>query len=254
MRTRRGTPARPAARIPAPCGRRLAPSRRAARTTTATSATAMPAWASTEPTADPASSRRGTGPAPYTSATLSTRLATLPSTATARGVRVSCSPRSTPSGRERQEERGDAGGRDAEVRRRSVLDVGRRPEQGDQGVREEAGEEGDRDADRDREPEAVDALGECGPAVAGAELAGDACRRAVGEEDAEADDRGQHGPGESEARELASAEVADDGRVAEQEQTARRRVRGRRGARAGRSRGRARVVRRRSRRLSPDCS
>ena len=52
-----GTPARPACLIPGRSGRSGADSRRAARTTTHTSATAEPTWASRVPSADPAMPR-----------------------------------------------------------------------------------------------------------------------------------------------------------------------------------------------------
>ena len=87
-----GTPARPACLIPGRSGRSGACSLRAARSTTHTSATAEPTWASRVPYADPAMP----SPAPYTSATLRAMLARLPTTATISGVRVSCRPRSTP--------------------------------------------------------------------------------------------------------------------------------------------------------------
>ena len=64
VRTRRGTPARAAVRIPGVSGRSEAPSRRAARTTTSTSAAAQPTWASTDPSAEPAMPRWGNGPGP----------------------------------------------------------------------------------------------------------------------------------------------------------------------------------------------
>ena len=73
-------------------------------------------------------------------------------------------------------------------------------------------------ADHDRQPEAVDALGQ-GPApVAGAEPAGDAGGGAVGEEDAQADGGLQDDGGDAEAGQRRGAEVADDGGVGEQEQ------------------------------------
>ena len=82
---------------------------------------------------------------------------------------------------------------------------------------EDAGDRGD-GADDDRQPEAVDALGEGRAEVAGAEVARDAGRGAVGEEDAEADDGLQDHRGDAEAGELGRAEVADDRGVREQEE------------------------------------
>ena len=55
-------------------------------------------------------------------------------------------------------------------------------------------------------------------AAAGAELARDPGRGAVGEEDAETDQRLQHGGRDAEAGQLAGAEVADHRGVAEEEQ------------------------------------
>ena len=59
---------------------------------------------------------------------------------------------------------------------------------------------------------------ESGVPAAGAELPGDPGSGAVGEEDAEPDQRLQHGARDPEAGELAGAEVADHGSVAEEEQ------------------------------------
>ncbi len=92
VRTTRATPACAARRTPARSGRSGAPSRRAARTTTASSAAADPSWARSVPIAEPAMPRSR----PKTRTTFSTMLRRLPTTATTSGVRVSCSPRSTP--------------------------------------------------------------------------------------------------------------------------------------------------------------
>ena len=99
-----------------------------------------------------------------------------------------------------------------------VGDLGAGAEDADQRRREhDAADGGDR-ADDDGEPDAVDALGEGGPEVAGAEVAGDAGGGAVGEEDAQPDDRLEDDRGDAEAGELGGAEVADDGGVGEQEE------------------------------------
>ena len=70
----------------------------------------------------------------------------------------------------------------------------------------------------DRQPDPVDALGQRAPGVAGAEVAGDARGGAVGEEHAEPDGGLQHHGGDAEPGQRGGAEVADDGRVGEQEQ------------------------------------
>ena len=72
--------------------------------------------------------------------------------------------------------------------------------------------------DEDREPDAVDALGEGGAQVSGAEVARDARSGAVGEEDAEADHRLEDHRRDAEAGELGGAEVTHDGGVGEQEE------------------------------------
>ena len=73
-------------------------------------------------------------------------------------------------------------------------------------------------ADGHRQPEPVDPLGEGGPQVAGAEVPGDARRGAVGEEDAQADDRLEDDGRDAETGELGGAEVAHDRGVGEQEE------------------------------------
>jgi hypothetical protein len=61
-------------------------------------------------------------------------------------------------------------------------------------------------------------LGEGGPEVSRSEVAGDAGGGAVGQEDAQPDDRLEDDRGDAEARELGRAEVADDGGVGQQEE------------------------------------
>ena len=74
------------------------------------------------------------------------------------------------------------------------------------------------DAEQQREPQAVDALGERRAQVARAQLPRHRGGRAVGEEDADRHGRGQQRAGDAEPGELGSAEVADDRRVGQQEQ------------------------------------
>ena len=69
-----------------------------------------------------------------------------------------------------------------------------------------------------RQPDPVDALGERAAQVAGAEAPGHRGRGAVGQEDAQPDERLEHGRSDAEAGQLGGAEVADDGGVGEQEQ------------------------------------
>ncbi len=82
------------------------------------------------------------------------------------------------------------------------------------------GEAGDRGhhADEDGEPDAVDALGQRSPGVAGADPPGYRGGCAIGEEDAQADRGLDHGTRDAEPRQLRCAEVADDGCVREQEE------------------------------------
>ena len=80
------------------------------------------------------------------------------------------------------------------------------------------GERGDGDADQGRQPEPVDALGQRAPGVPRADLAGDRGGGAVGEEDAQADQRAQDRRRDPQGSQLRGAEVADDRRVREQEQ------------------------------------
>ena len=68
------------------------------------------------------------------------------------------------------------------------------------------------------QPEAVDALRQRSPQVAGPDPTRHARRGAVGQEDAQPDDGLQHHGRDPLARELGGAEVADDRRVREQEQ------------------------------------
>ena len=99
-----------------------------------------------------------------------------------------------------------------------VGDLGPGVEDADQRRRERDAADGGDHPDDDGEPDAVDTLGEGGPEVARAEVAGDAGGGAVGEEDAQPDDRLEDDRGDAEARELGRAEVADDGGVGEQEE------------------------------------
>ena len=79
-------------------------------------------------------------------------------------------------------------------------------------------DDGDDRTESDREPEAVDPLGQGAAQVTGAQEAGDAAGRAVGQEDAEPDHGLQDRRGDAETGELRGAEVADDGGVGEQEE------------------------------------
>ena len=73
-------------------------------------------------------------------------------------------------------------------------------------------------ADDHGQPDPVDALGERRAEVARPEVARDARRGAVREEDTEPDDGLEDHRGDAQARELRGAEVTDDGGVREQEQ------------------------------------
>ena len=70
---------------------------------------------------------------------------------------------------------------------------------------------------RDRKPHAVDALAHRPATVTGAQAAGHAARGAVGQEDAEANDRLQDRGGDAEPGQFGGAEMTDDGSVGEQE-------------------------------------
>ena len=100
------------------------------------------------------------------------------------------------------------------VRRR----VGRRTERCDQRLGGDGQRGREQHADDQGQPDAVDALGDRGPQVAGADPAGDGGRGAVGEEDADRDGRREQRAGDAEPGQLRGAEVTDDGRVDEQEQ------------------------------------
>jgi hypothetical protein len=121
-------------------------------------------------------------------------------------------------GGQHQQQRGRAEDGDLEVGRGLVADGRAGAEELDQRAREHGSDHGDGRPDQDREPAPVDALGQRRPAVPGAEMPGDACGGAVGEEDAQADQGLEHGAGDPEAGELGGAEVSDDHRVGEQEQ------------------------------------
>ena len=103
-------------------------------------------------------------------------------------------------------------------------------------------EEGEHHPEHDREPAPVDAALGRVPAVAGAELAGDAGGRAVREEVEDGEGGGEDGAGDGEPGERPGAEMADDGGVGQQVQgLGGQRARGR--ARpAARSPGRTRVL------------
>ena len=69
-----------------------------------------------------------------------------------------------------------------------------------------------------RQPESVDALRQRAAGVPGADLAGHRGGGAVGQEDAQADERAEDRRGDAEGGQLAGAEVAHDGGVGEQEE------------------------------------
>ena len=145
-------------------------------------------------------------------------LSTTPLTTTTSGVRVSCSPRSTPVAASIT----SSGVVPRKAMRKYVAAWSVTSGPGPEGADERAGE---RDAEQRRhepdehgEPEPVDALGERAAPVAGAEVAGDAAGGAVGEEHAQPHDGLEHDGGDAEPGELRRTEVADDRGVGEQEQ------------------------------------
>ena len=73
-------------------------------------------------------------------------------------------------------------------------------------------------ADRGGEPQAVDALPDRRIPMARPELTGDGGRRAVGQEDRDADQRRERLAGDAQAAERHGAEAPDDGGVGEQEE------------------------------------
>ena len=120
--------------------------------------------------------------------------------------------------REHEQQRDGAEERDAQVGRRRVGHLRRGAEEAHQRLGEQHPRDGDHGADADREPEAVDALGDGTAQVAGADPARDAAGGAVGQEDAQADHRLEDGGRDAEAGERRGAEVADDRGVGEQEE------------------------------------
>ncbi len=145
-------------------------------------------------------------------------LARLPTTATASGVRVSCRPRSTPVAASIS----SSGTAPSSARWRYVAarSATRWPgaEQSDQRAGERQCHEAGQGPDQGGQPEPVDALGERPAGVAGPQLTRHRGRGAVGQEDAQADQGAEHGGGDAERGQLRRAEVADDGRVGQQEQ------------------------------------
>jgi hypothetical protein len=121
-------------------------------------------------------------------------------------------------GGEHDQQRGDAEQRDPQVRRGLLGDLGTCPEESDQLVGEGDADDGADRADDDREPEAVDPLGQGSPGVPGAEVACNAGRGPVGEEDAQSHDRLQDRRGDAEAGQRCGAEVPHDRGVGEQEE------------------------------------
>ncbi len=145
-------------------------------------------------------------------------LSALPATATTSGVRVSCSPRSIAGGGQHHQQRRGPEEGDPQVRRRRACDGGVGAEETDQLLGEEHPGHGDQRADQHRQPDPVDALGECAPEVAGPEQAGHRGGGAVGEEDAEPDRGLEHDRRYAQPGQRLGAEVADDGGVGEQEE------------------------------------
>ena len=92
VRTNIGTASRPTATRFAGCSPSPIPSRRARRTITASSTSAMPHWAMSVPIAEPAIPR----PAPKISSAFSGMFTIAPLTATTSGSVASCSPRTRP--------------------------------------------------------------------------------------------------------------------------------------------------------------
>ena len=144
-------------------------------------------------------------------------LSRLPTTATTSGVRVSCRPRSTPVVASMTR----SGVVPRKAIRRYVVgrvrDVRVGAERADQRLGEHDPQDGRDRADQDRQPDPVDPLGQGAAAVTGAEPPGDAGGGAVGEEDAQPDGGLQDHRGDPESGQRCGAEVADDGRVGEQE-------------------------------------
>ena len=145
-------------------------------------------------------------------------LARLPATATTNGVRVSWRP--AQHARSRRASAASApppAARSAgRSRARSVTPArGRR-------ARRPAGQgqatERDDHADQGGQPQPGDALGQRRARPAGADLARDRGGGAVGQEDAQADQRPEHRAGDAEGCQLRRTEVADDRGVGQQEQ------------------------------------
>ncbi len=217
VRTTRATAAWAAARMPGRSGASEAPSRRAARTTTASRAAALATCASTEPQADPAMPIAGDRPGAVHEEQVEGDVEQVADDGDhQRGAGVLQAAEHAGRG-EHDQERGGAEERDPQVRRRRVGDGRVGAERADQGLGEHDPQDGHDRADQDRQPDAVDPLGQCTAPVAGAESAGDARGGAVGEEDAQPDGGLEDHRGDPETGQRRGAEVADDGSVGEQE-------------------------------------
>ena len=92
------------------------------------------------------------------------------------------------------------------------------PKAATRGLGRGGGEHSQQGAEQQREPQAVDALGERRAQVTGTQPPRHRRGRAVGEEDADRHGRGQQRTGDAEPGELGSAEMTDDRRVGQQEQ------------------------------------
>jgi hypothetical protein len=108
--------------------------------------------------------------------------------------------------------------REPQVIRRRAGHLGFGAERGHQRRRGEPAGHGKHQAETERQPEPVDAHRHCLPAVAGAEPARHGRGGAVGEEHHQPDDGLQHRAGQAETGQGNGAEVADHGRIGQQEQ------------------------------------
>ena len=116
---------------------------------------------------------------------------------------------------EGQQRSGDAEEADAEVHEGVRLDRALGPEEADEGHGEHLAGDGEDDPEGHRQPHPLDGLVGGLAVVAGPDEAGHRRGGAVGEEDEDRVERGQHGVGDGQAGELRGAEVADDGGVGE---------------------------------------
>jgi hypothetical protein len=112
----------------------------------------------------------------------------------------------------------DAEHRDGQVGVRLFGHSGRRAEQRHDGWCENQPGDREPDSEQQRQPHAVDAHRHGAPLVSRTPPPGGSRGRGVGQENHEADDRLQHGAGDSEARERFDAEVPDHGRIGQKEE------------------------------------